>query len=208
MVYNISSGLITSYLNTHGKTQMTPEKMFKTLSLQMGGDGEKIKKSQLDNYIQKAESNPKNSNKLRLVALKELQKNWDTISNKKDSITFGDLSDYQFLLALAFVDDIEKPEESENFEKAKKSKEEDSKAKNKNNLSDYLKEATNKDEKGLSKDDLTEHLKSLLSNDSKDVDNSEEIATITNLIADFDNLSGGSEHITAESLALTKGHKA
>ena len=38
MVYHIGSGLITSFINIQSNPKMTPEEMFKRLSIQMGGD--------------------------------------------------------------------------------------------------------------------------------------------------------------------------
>ena len=199
MVYHIGSGLITSFINIQSNPKMTPEEMFKRLSIQMGGDGESITKDQLNKYIKKGESNPANHHKVKMAALKDLQQNWDTISHKKDSITFGDISEYEALLALASADDFESSTESEISTPPQK---------NKGNLHTYIEEAAAANGKGVSKNDLNERLKALLSDDLSEVDNTEEIATITNLIADFDNISGGSEYITIESLSSNNGREA
>lgn len=94
MVNGISSELLLGFMNFHGKTKLSTKEMFKRLSLEMGGDGTKITKKQLDSYIEKAKSGSIKISKKKLKALEQLQANWDTISGKQDNITEGDLAKY------------------------------------------------------------------------------------------------------------------
>lgn len=66
---------------------------------------------------------------------------------------------------------------------------------------DYLAEAIKSRMNGVSREDLVSHLQSLIANDSEEGENSEEIAIMTNLIAEFDNLSRGENLITPQTLA-------
>lgn len=54
---------------------------------------------------------------------------------------------------------------------------------------------------GITKNDLTSHLKNLIATDTSNLDNSEQIAAMTNVIANFNNLSAGSDRITPETLS-------
>lgn len=113
MVNGISSELLLSFVNFHGKTKLSPKEMFKHLSLEMGGDGTKITKDQLDNYIKKAKSGAIKISAKKLRALEQLQNNWDTISGKKDSITEGDLEKYIGILLDATAGGPESSEDSD-----------------------------------------------------------------------------------------------
>lgn len=183
MIKNISAGLIQTYINFRSKTKLTPEEMFKMLSLELGGDGEKITKKQLDDYIKKAESGQfKNVSEKKISLLRELQKNWDTISNGKDNITLADFEKYLTLLTLITASGADTSEESDTSKKTSKN--------------DYLKELMEKlniREEGIKKSDLTTYLKSLISEDT----NEEEIALVTNLIADFETFSSGTDSINS-----------
>lgn len=97
-ICNITPGFLLSYVNVFSKQDIKPEDIFKQLSLEMGGDGKTITKDQLDNYIGKAESGDISITKQKLHALKQIQKNWDTISNGEDSIDYGDMDKYKTLL--------------------------------------------------------------------------------------------------------------
>lgn len=97
-ICNITPGFLLSYVNVFSKADIKPEDIFKQLSLEMGGDGKTITKDQLDNYINKAESGDISITKQKLHALKQIQKNWNTISNGEDSIDYGDMDKYKTLL--------------------------------------------------------------------------------------------------------------
>lgn len=173
MVSSISAGMILAFTKFHGKKKPTMEEMFKSLSLEMGGDGKTITKSQLDSYIQKAENGTIEVNPTRLKALKKMQKDWDNISKDGETITFADLKSMPMLLFNAVVGDFS---DSDNN---KKTDEDD-----KFDIKNYLKTALNLSEDDeVKKSDLESHLKTLLSETSED--NTDLIDTITNLIASY-----------------------
>lgn len=170
---------------------MTLDEMFKRLSLEVGGDGKTITKKQLDDYIAKANNGSIDVSKAKLKALTTIQKHWDEISGNKDSITAGDMEKYKIFLMQAFTGDFEKTETPIDKQSAKK------------NLYEYLAEVLNAKDEGISKDDLSSYLQSLISESSDETDNSDEIALITNVIADFSALSAGSKSITTDSITLS-----
>lgn len=175
MVSSISAGMILAFEKFHGKKKPTLEDLFKSLSLEMGGDGKTITKGQLNSYIQKAENGTIDVNPTKLKALKKMQENWDNISKDGENITFADLKDMPMLLVNASVGDFN------DSDKKKKIKEDD-----KFDLKDYLKTALNiSDDKEITKSDLESHLKTLLSESSEDSTNTDLVDTLTNLIASY-----------------------
>jgi len=168
MIWNISSSFIQAFEMVKSGKKITPEEMFKRLSIMMGGDGESITKKQLDNYIAEAEKGDVKTNKSGLTALKVMQQNWDQISGGKDSITVGDLKDYTTLLAMAFAGSFTMsttPDESTSkIEKAD-------------------------DDKKISSDTPIADLKAMLkealggTTDANDDSNADFISTLTNMIA-------------------------
>lgn len=194
MIQGLNSGLLLAYENFSSKTKVTPQEIFIRLSLSIGGDGQKITKAELDTYIQKAESNPKISKK-KLDLLKKLQKNWDTISNKQDSITASDL-EKAMALAISILtseDGIETDDDKDKDKKVDDKK--DTKKSLKEEAFDELAKKVGADDKGITKDQLQSHLKTLIADTAESADHSNEIGFVTNLIADFNTLSGGNDYI-------------
>lgn len=191
MINSISAGLIKNYLAFQSKTQLTSEEMFKRLSVEMGGDGTSITKDQLNNYIEKAESGSFAVGKDKLNALKSIKNNWDQIAGKKDAIKAEDLADYSVLLLQSMGGSAETIHEKFTLPKA--------------DFFKYLMELMGTDGKGVSKNDLTTYLKSLIATDSEHTDHSNEIAMTTDLIAEFDTVTKGSDYMTPAMLSASNG---
>jgi hypothetical protein len=170
-IQNVSAGFIESYMNFQSKEKLTADEMFKRLSLEMGGDGETITKAQLDNYINKAETGSISVGDPKLSALKLMQKNWDTISDNKGSITVDDMRDFTSLLSAAMVDTSQTLDDSDDTEDSS----EDDKI--------------NNDSIIITAEDLTVMIKSVLSNSSNDESNSNLVANLTNQIANNNSAS-------------------
>lgn len=191
MINSISAGLIKNYVNFQSKTQVTSEEMFKKLSIEMGGDGSSITKDQLNSYIEKADSGSFAVSKDKLDALKNIQKNWDKIAGEKDSIEAGDLTDYSILLLKSTSETtIESTNEKYGLPKA--------------DFFKYLMELLGNSEQGITKNDLTAYLKSLIAGNSDENDNGDEIAMMTNLIADFNQITRGSEYMKTSMITESK----
>lgn len=176
MVVGVSAEMILAFSKYHGKKKTTLQEMFKSLSLEMGGDGKTITKDQLSSYVRKAENGTVKLNPTRLKALKKMLDNWDKISKDGENITFADLQSTPMLLFNAAVGDFNDSDKKKQFDdKSDKT--------NKFDIEEYLKTALNLSEnKEITKSDLETHLKSLLSDTSDDV-NTDLIDTLTNLIA-------------------------
>ena len=174
MIYNISPSFLQNYVNFHGKRQVTLDEMFKRLSLEMGGDGSSITKKQLDSYIDKADSGSIKVSKGKLSALKQIQKNWDTISKGEDSITFANMKDFATLLAMTASDSFEIVDSTPS-----------------NNPNDVY--ATLLESMGISgldkasNADLSNHLNTLLSSSSNDEAIGDAIDSIINILASREN---------------------
>lgn len=178
MVCNVSAEMILSFVNYHGKKKVSLAEMFKSLSLEMGGDGSKITKNQLQSYIRKAESGALSISKTKLKALKKMLENWDSLSKDGNCITFADLKDSPMLLINAVIGDFEDPKKSQNKNRS------DDLDDYKFNINDYLKKALGlPDSAEITKSDLQAHLQSLLSDASNDDSNGDLIDTLTNIIA-------------------------
>ena len=179
MIHNISAGFIETYINFLGKEKLTTGEMFKRLSLEMGGDGSTITKKQLNDYIDKASSGSIKLGKQKLSALKALQKDWDTISQGKDSISVGDMKGFELLLAATLTDMETGDKDSEN-----------STANSADDLHALLlKNLGLTNIKDATKSDLSAHLNTLLSNNSNDDDIADAIDSLINLKANSDNSS-------------------
>lgn len=176
-ICNITPGFLLSYVNVFSKPDIKPEDIFKQLSLEMGGDGNTITKSQLDNYISKAESGDISITKQKLHALKQIQKNWDTISNGEDSIDYSDMDKYKTLLFATLGGGFEVSDDTDIKE-------------NPVDLCNLLK--LNLGISDLDKAthaELNNHLKTLLSKDSSDDEIGDTIDSLINLMASRSNES-------------------
>lgn len=175
MIHNISASFLANYINFNGKHKLTVAEMFKRLSLEMGGDGSTITRKQLNEYIAKAESGSIKISKQKLSALKQIQKNWDTISKGEDSISAGSMKGFEMLLAATMMDSFEVVGDSEDSKDSSDSKSDAYKLLLKNlGLSD-IKDATNSD--------LSTHLNTLLADDSNDDAIGDAIDSLINLMA-------------------------
>lgn len=188
VIGNVNPEFLLTYINFGHKKKMSPEELFKRLSFEMGGDGKTITKKQLDDYIAKADSKKIKISKERLKALKQLQKNWDTISKGRDYITYENLANYGTLLASAAIDRMEIDDESTDDS----SDSDDLQAKN-NPLSkinkDMLKSLGLINMDDAKKADLHSYLQTLLAKDSNDDEIGNAIDSIINLIAKQSNPS-------------------
>lgn len=211
MVNNISSKLTQNYIPSLPKDETKTQEAFKDLSLAMGGDGNSIKKIQLDNYIQKADSNSIKVEEPKISALKELQNNWNKVSNNKDSINFSNMANFTNFTPLLTTGSASTttPAPASVTAAVHTEKSASSSTSSNFNLYNYLGEMTGaSNSNGVTKTELTSYLKDLIVGDSADSDNSNEIALVTNLIADFDAISNSKNVITPESLAASKGFEA
>lgn len=171
-IYNVSPGFLVAYSTYQGKSKIKSEDIFKSLSLEMGGDGKTITKKQLDDYISKAESGNTNIDKSKLKALKNIQKHWDTIANGDDTLTYDEMKKYEHLLLATVIGDFTKTEI------------EDDESSTEDAIYDYLTDYLGLNE--ITKSDLTNYLNDLMANSSKDdSSNNNLIDTLTNMIADF-----------------------
>lgn len=176
VIYNITPGFLQAYVTYQSKKDISMEEIFKRLSYEMGGDGKSITKKELDNYIKNYEASTKGHHSPKLSALKIIQKNWDTISHGKDSITFEDMKDYSTLLAAIFAGDFTATEVDDSTDSAIDAV--------LDYLADYL-GLSSKDD--LKKSDLTSYLNELITNSSEENDvDGELIGALTNAIATFD----------------------
>lgn len=176
MVVGVSAEMILAFKKFSGQKKATLQDMFKSLSVEMGGDGKTITKSQLSTYIQKAESGTTKLSPTRLQALKKMLANWDNISKDGESITFSDMQSMPMLLFDAAVGDFNNPD------KTKKS--DDEQESDKFDVQEYLKNALNIPEDGeIKKSDIESHLKSVLSDSSNDATGI--VDTLTNVIATY-----------------------
>lgn len=174
MVNGVSAEMILAFAKFHGKKKATLSEMFKSLSLEMGGDGKTITKEQLSSYVRKAENGTIKINKTRLEALKKMLDNWDNISKDGKNITFADLKGMPMLLFNAVVGDLN------DSDKEKKSDESD-----KFDIKDYLKTVLNiAEDEEFTQADLESHLKSLLSDTSDE--NSDLIDNMVNVLASYE----------------------
>lgn len=172
-VSNINPGFLQSYINFHSKVKLTIDEMFKRLSLEMGGDGKTITKSQLDSYIEKAEKHSIKISRKKLLALKQIQKNWGTLSKGEDSINTGNLEGHEALLAATMADGFESVEISDNL---------NSKV---SEIYKYLFENLGiSDLKDTPDSELNSYLQALLSEDSDDDAIGDAIDSLINLMAE------------------------
>lgn len=182
MVSNVSAEMILGFIKYHGKKKVTLEEMFKSLSLEMGGDGKTITKKQLDEYVRKAEAGLINISKTKLQALKKMQENWDNISKDGNNLTFADFKGFPTLLVDAAVGDFEdsdKDKKKDTFDNTENSKI------YKFNIDD-LKQAMGVSENNeITKSDVESYLQSVLSVSSDDDSSSDLVDSLTNLIANF-----------------------
>ena len=184
------SGLSTSLINAYNVFQSTKTlstaDMFKSLSLELGGDGTKITKDQLNTYIKNAESGSTKVSDDTLSALKNLQTNWDTISGGEDSITADDMKNYSSLLVKTVLNGFTSSTDTDSTSSTSDSTSSATSSSTITDINAYLIEsALSTSTSDTSTSSLTSCLKTLLTgtSDENDDSNANLIATLTNLIA-------------------------
>lgn len=110
-----SSSLVTGYLDSTSNKDVNAKEVFTKLSIDVGSDGKKISKDQLDNYIAKVKETKAQDAKDaaakktdvvdtsgvsddELKGLTTLQKNWATVSKGSDTITYSNMSQNKDML--------------------------------------------------------------------------------------------------------------
>lgn len=179
------SGLSSSLLNSYEKFQsykneLTTENMFQMLSVEVGGDGETITKDQLDSYIESAKNGDIKISNQEIKALTTIQDNWNTIAGSKDaeSISFTNMKDQSQLLLSAVTGGSSLSSSSDSGSSSAS-----------DSVDDYIVSQT----LGTSNDksNATSLLKTLLTGNTDEADdaNAGLIATLTNIIADYESAS-------------------
>lgn len=190
-VSGLSNGLIKAYTVFQSTNSLSTKDMFKSLSLDVGGDGKAITKKQLDAYVDKAKSGDISVSDSKLSALKSLQENWDKISGGKDSITADNMKDYSKILVKTVLDDFTTAPDSKSADSTKTSDSQKAAPQSSKNgfiddIDAYLiKSALGTSVNNASSSDLNSYLKTLLTgtSDENDDTNANLIASLTNLIA-------------------------
>ncbi len=205
MVSNIGSGFILNYVNYLSKKNISLEDMFKQFSASLGGDGKTIKKKDIEDYIKKAERGEVKVSAQKLKYLKMIRDNWDKYFKDKDSINYEDFKNNVALFAGIIAEDSQVEEIDKDKDKEKdyqynqkdKKDKDDEKLEIFNKYIEELKEKMKAVEKGLTKDNLKEYLTALATRSDVDPDASAEIGLVTNLISDFDSITGGKEYLNS-----------
>ena len=179
-IHNISATFILAFKWIQSDSKMTTESMFKSLSLMMGGDGETIKKKQLDKYIADAENGKISTDEKGIQALKTMQQNWYRITDGKDTINVADANAFSALLAMAFSGGFTSTPTPDASTSKIETQDEISSTK----TTDFADDSDSIN-KNTTVKDLTSKLKTLLggTTDENDDSNANLIATLTNLIA-------------------------
>lgn len=198
-----SSSSASSLLSSSTKSQgsMSASDIFDKLTKDLGGDGKTITKSELEDYISTVKNDTTGKyDKGELGFLTQLDNNWDSISGGSDSITASQLEKGMSYL--------QPPDHNSNSQSS--------------DLFTSLIDAIDSNDDGsLSLDELTKYLKSLISSSessdsatdtatttttsdasttsTSDADLKKEIKFISELVANFDDFSGGSNSITSNS---------
>lgn len=110
-----SSSLVSNYLDSTSNKDVNAKEVFTKLSIDVGSDGKKISKNQLDDYIAKVQATKAQDAKdaaakksdvvdtsgvsdAELKGLTTLQKNWTTVSQGSDTITYSNMSQNKNIL--------------------------------------------------------------------------------------------------------------
>lgn len=80
------------YFDSTDSDKVNAKTIFNKLSIDVGSDGKKITKDQLDSYISKSDKGTINLSDNEKGALKEIQKNWNQISEGSNSISYFNVS--------------------------------------------------------------------------------------------------------------------
>lgn len=169
---------LSKYLDKTSSEDLDSETIFKKISYDVGGNGKSITKDELNSYIEKAQKGSVKISDEELSVLKDVKKNWDTISDKEDSITYSDVEDADYSDKLLEV----KPEDETDWKKQLKDFNETLQAEAKATLITGALKSSSHDSESNS---LTSKLKSLLTGttDEKDDENADLIDFLTDLVA-------------------------
>lgn len=187
-----SKNLLAGYLDSTSQKDLDEKTIFKKLSVDVGSDGKTISKDQLDKYIAKAEEakeayadketeeDTSGITDKELAGLKDIQKNWKTLSDGSDSITYADMAQNKGMLTALDTPDKKKAVDIDELKK------------NSMNVNEYLKEQALKFSVDLNKPSGQKSLLHTLltgSTDENDDSNSEMIAKLTNMLEEARNKS-------------------
>ena len=188
MVKTISAGAILLYSNFVTGKVKTDKELFAMFSVSIGGDGKSITKSQLSSYIKAADDKVIQIGEKRLNKLKTLEKNWDEMFNKKDSISLEDFKKamLHFVDIMTSEDNEEKLEDK--FIKEKKEKKEKADKEKKNSINEVI-DQVKKEKESVTKKDLQDYLNELIDKNTNGCDTSDEIDSVVNIISEFDDLA-------------------
>lgn len=208
-----------SYASSNSYTSM--EKVFTSLSMATGGDGKSLSKSQLSNYIKNVQQDEVSLSKDKLEVLKNMEKEWGKLFGNEEKVSVKELQKNSNKNIPLFVDDStnsiefaeqkikfykEKNKEFQEFlEKIKTELKEEAKNRIENQKQTkeevQAKTQAKTEENGITKKDLKIYLNAILQkepqNKDEEIENSNDIHHITNLIAEFDELTGGKEVMTS-----------
>lgn len=87
-----SNTALKRYFDSTDSDKVDAKKIFNKLSIDVGSDTKKISKEQLDAYINKSDKGTISLSDNEKGALKEIQKNWNQISEGSDSISYFNVS--------------------------------------------------------------------------------------------------------------------
>lgn len=99
-----SSSLLATYLDSTSTKNLDTKTIFNKLSIDVGSDGKKITKDQLDAYVAKvkaAKSTKEDTSGVsdnELKALTKLQEKWNTIALGGDKITYANMTNNKDIL--------------------------------------------------------------------------------------------------------------
>lgn len=176
--------LLGNYLNSTSNKNLNTKEIFKELSIDAGSDGKSISKKQLDSYIEKVSQTKSSKTETTTVSdeelngLKTLQKNWDTIADGGDKISYANVSAAGFKSTLSAMDSADKTVDLSKF-----------KTTTKQDVDNYLMESalSFSTSNSSSKSSLQSTLNTLLTgtSDENDDTNANSIAKLINQLADL-----------------------
>lgn len=204
MLTSISSSYDTAVSDALFQSAPQADEVFGMLSKNLGTDGTRITRDQVESYIKNAQKDPtKKADKNTLDYLNKLLEHWNKISGGSDSITSKDLQ--SGLGHLQFQAKSLNSNQSNSgiliaYGSSNNDDEDLTYGKDSSVLStsfDSLVAAVGAVGGKITKDQLISYLRQLKSHDSRSSDASQEVALVKNLIAQFDTLSGGTNYITS-----------
>lgn len=180
MVYGISSGDFSDMKNSNKNAKkIIMNEFFASSSVLMGGNGKSLTKENLKEFVSKPELYPNNLTESQTNSFKKLYEMWSELYNDKESINSN-----EFFKAEKLFNSIMNGEDAQ---KVIEYTQDNNDRRNKNLR--YLAEKINGNEdKPLTADKLKNYLGKLIENNDEE-NNDEEIAFITNVLADMNNPS-------------------